>query len=85
MVVEDNDIKDKQKKHDDQSERSSNEDDIHALLTVYQNVGDKFKIDDMEPYDKVNESNLTHVIVSMVMIQDKKESGVLINSDIQQI
>ena len=38
----------------------------------------------MDPHNIVNELNLTHATISMVMMEDEKESSVLINN-IQQV
>ena len=63
LVIKDNGSNDKEGESDDNTERSSNEEHMYALLTGYQNIGDEFEIEDMDPYKIVNGSSLMHVTI----------------------
>ena len=51
---------------------------IYAQLTGYQNTGDEFEINDMDPQKLVNKLNLPSGMVSMMVMKEKEVSGVLI-------
>ena len=80
LVVKNNGSNDDEGKSNGSTEKSSNKEPRYALLTGYYNTGYEFELKEMYLHVIINELNLTYATVSMVMMEDKEESGVLIDA-----